>query len=91
MLDLVKSLKSRQNNWAGPLSNLLVRDFKNTSSFEILGSFHPVDFHSGSASDVNRKYSGNENMKPKKLMNFSKILEIWQPKIFPRELTNILK
>ena len=40
MKDLAEKLKDRSYNWIGPLSNLLVQDFKNISSFETLGSFH---------------------------------------------------
>ena len=49
--DLAEKLRFKSFNWAGPLSNLLVQDFKNISSFETLGPFR---FY------VDRKLTGNE-------------------------------
>ena len=50
MKDLAEKLRFKSFNWAGPLSNLLVQDFKNISSFETLGPFR---FY------VDRKLTGN--------------------------------
>ena len=63
MQDLTKRFESENNSWPGPLANLLARDFKNISSFEILGSSHKI-FLSRSAPELHRKCVRNERKWP---------------------------